>query len=155
MSNKILIVLIGAFLLVVVAMGGGFFMMWNKMSSMNVAKNEKVESESEVEEKVSHEMGPTKKLESFVVNLADEGGTRYLRVSMDLELETKETAQVVDKMLPKIRDAILMILPTKKYEDIGTIEGKSSLRKEMLLKINELMVPENIKNIYFTEFVVQ
>jgi len=33
---------------------------------------------------------------------------------MDLELETKETAQVVDKRLPKIRDAILMILPTKK-----------------------------------------
>ena len=155
MSNKILIILIGVFLLVVVAMGGGFFMMWNKMSSMNVAKNEKVESESEVEEKVSNEMGPTKKLESFVVNLADEGGTRYLRVSMDLELETKETAQVVDKMLPKIRDAILMILPTKKYEDIGTVEGKSTLRNEMLTKINELMVPEKIKNIYFTEFVVQ
>ena len=154
MSNKILIVLIGAFLLVVVAMGGGFFMMWNKMSSMNAQNSEVVENGTEAGE-VVETMGPTKKLESFVVNLADEGGTRYLRVSMDLELETKETAQVVDKMLPKIRDAILMILPTKKYEDIGTIEGKSSLRKEMLLKINELMVPENIKNIYFTEFVVQ
>jgi len=155
MSNKILIILIGVFLLVVVAMGGGFFMMWNKMSSMNVAKNEKVESESEVEEEVSKEMGPTKKLETFIVNLADQGGTRYLRISMDLELETKEATQVVDKRLPKIRDAILTILPTKKYEDIGTVEGKIALRNEMLTKLNELMEPEKIKNIYFTEFVVQ
>lgn len=154
MSNKILIILIGVFLLIVVAMGGGFFMMWNKMSSMNVVNSEEVENETEVEEDVET-MGPTKKLETFIVNLADKGGTRYLRVSMDLELENEEAVKVVEKRLPKIRDAILMILPTKKYEDIGTVEGKSVLRNEMLTKLNELMKPEEIRNIYFTEFVVQ
>jgi flagellar FliL protein len=154
MSNKILIILIGAFLLIVVAMGGGFFMMWNKMSSMNAQNSEDVENGTETEEVVVT-MGPTKKLETFIVNLADKGGTRYLRVSMNLELEKEETVEVVGKILPKIRDAILMILPTKKYEDIGTVEGKSALRNEMLTKINELMKPEKIKNIYFTEFVVQ
>ncbi|MBT8352802.1 MAG: flagellar basal body-associated FliL family protein [Deltaproteobacteria bacterium] len=154
MSNKILIILIGVFLLVVVAMGGGFFMMWNKMSSMNTANTENTESDTEAEEEVET-MGPTKKLQTFIVNLADKGGTRYLRLSMDLELENEETAQVVDKRLPKIRDAILMLLPTKKYEDIGTVEGKSTLRNEMLTKLNEVMIPEKIKSIYFTEFVVQ
>ncbi len=154
MSNKILIILIGVFLLVVVAMGGGFFMMWNKMSSMNVVNNEEVENDTEAEEPVET-MGPTKRLETFIVNLADKGGTRYLRVSMDLEIENEETGKVVDKRLPKIRDAILTILPTKKYEDIGTVEGKSALRNEILTKLNELMEPEKIKNIYFTEFIVQ
>ena len=154
MSNKILIILIGAFLLIVVAMGGGFFMMWNKMSSMNAANSEEVENGTEAAEVVVT-MGPTKKLETFIVNLADKGGERYLRVSMNLELEKEETVEIVEKILPKIRDAILMILPTKKYEDIGTVEGKSALRNEMLTKINELMKPEKIKNIYFTEFVVQ
>jgi len=155
MSNKILIILIGVFLLVVVAMGGGFFMMWNKMSSMNVQNSEDAENGMEVEEEVVETMGPTKRLETFIVNLADKGGTRYLRVSIDLELEKEEAVEVVEKRLPKIRDAILMILPTKKYEDIATVEGKSALRNEMLTKINELMKPEEIKNIYFTEFVVQ
>ncbi len=154
MSNKILIILIGVFLLVVVAMGGGFFMMWNKMSSMTTQNSEDVENGTEVEE-VVETMGPTKRLETFIVNLADKGGTRYLRVSIDLEIENEETGKVVDKRLPKIRDAILTILPTKKYEDIGTVEGKSALRNEMLTKLNELMEPEKIKNIYFTEFVVQ
>ena len=154
MSNKILIILIGAFLLIVVAMGGGFFMMWNKMSSMNAQNSEGVENGKEAGE-VVETMGPTKKLETFIVNLADKGGERYLRVSMNLELEKEETVEIVGKILPKIRDAILMILPTKKYEDIGTVEGKSALRNEMLIKINELMKPEKIKNIYFTEFVVQ
>jgi flagellar FliL protein len=114
-----------------------------------------VENGMEVEEEVVETMGPTKRLETFIVNLADKGGTRYLRVSMDLELENEEAVEVVEKRLPKIRDAILMILPTKKYEDIGTVEGKVSLREEMLAKINELMKPEKIRNIYFTEFVVQ
>jgi flagellar protein FliL len=154
MSNKILIILIGVFLLIVVAMGGGFFMMWNKMSSMNVQNSEDVENDTEVEETVET-MGPIKKLEAFVVNLADKDGKRYLRVSMGLELEKEETVEVVEKRLLKIRDAILMILPTKKYEDIGTVEGKSALRNEILTKINELIKPEEIKNIYFTEFVVQ
>lgn len=129
-------------------------MMWNKMSSMNVQNSEDVENDTEVEE-VIETMGPTKRLETFIVNLADKGGTRYLRVSMDLELENEEAVEVIEKRLPKIRDAILMILPTKKYEDIATVEGKSALRNEMLTKINELMKPEEIKNIYFTEFVVQ
>jgi len=154
MSNKILIILISVFLLVVIAMGGGFFMMWNKMSSMTVQNNEEVENDTETEEEIE-KMGPTKKLDTFIVNLADKGGKRYLRVSMDLELEKQETVEMVEKRLPKIRDAILMILPTKKYKDIGTIEGKSSLRNEILTKINELMQPEEIINIYFTEFVVQ
>jgi flagellar protein FliL len=154
MSNKILIALIGVFLLVVVAMGGGFFMMWNKMSSMNVQNGEVAENDTEDEE-VVETMGPTKRLETFIVNLADKGGKRYLRVSIDLELDKEETVKVVEKRLPKIRDAILMILPTKKYEDIDTVEGKSALRNEILTKINELMKSEEIKNIYFTEFVVQ
>ena len=154
MSNKILVILIGVFLLVVIAMGGGFFMMWNKMSSMNAAGGESEQNIAEDEEAIDT-MGPTKRLQTFIVNLADKGGNRYLRVSMDLELEKEETGQVVDKRLPKIRDAILMILPTKKYEDIGTVEGKSTLRSEILTKLNELMSPEKIKNIYFTEFVVQ
>jgi flagellar FliL protein len=135
-------------------MGGGFFMMWNKMSSMNVQNGEVAENNTEDEE-VVETMGPTKRLETFIVNLADKGGKRYLRVSMDLELEKEDTVKVVEKRLPKIRDAILMILPTKKYEDIGTVEGKSALRNEILTKINELMKSEEIKNIYFTEFVVQ
>ncbi|MDY6791183.1 MAG: flagellar basal body-associated FliL family protein [Thermodesulfobacteriota bacterium] len=152
MSNKILLILIGVILLIVIAMGGGFFMMWSKMSSMNVVNSE--EADNEIEE-VVETMGPTKKLETFIVNLGDKGGKRYLRVSMDLELENGESAKVVDKRLPKLRDAVLMILPTKKYEDIGTVQGKSALRNEILTKLNELMEPEAIKNIYFTEFVVQ
>ena len=153
MSNKILLILIGVILLIVIAMGGGFFMMWSKMSSMNVVNSE--EADNDMEEEVVETMGPTKKLETFIVNLGDKGGKRYLRVSMDLELENEESAKVVDKWLPKLRDAVLMILPTKKYEDIGTVQGKSALRNEILTKLNELMEPEAIKNIYFTEFVVQ
>jgi flagellar FliL protein len=89
------------------------------------------------------------------VNLADRGGKRYLRVTMALELSDPEAMTTIESRLPQVRDAILMILPTKKYEDVSTTEGKIALRKEIMEKINSLMTKGQVNNLYFTEFVVQ
>jgi flagellar FliL protein len=89
------------------------------------------------------------------VNLADHGGKRYLRVTMALELSEPEAQTTIESRLPQIRDAILMILPTKKYDDISTTEGKIALRNELMENINGLMTKGHVNNIYFTEFVVQ
>ena len=48
-----------------------------------------------------------------------------------------------------------MILPTKRFDDIRTVEGKTSLRNEILAKLNSLLGLEGVANIYFTEFVIQ
>jgi flagellar FliL protein len=48
-----------------------------------------------------------------------------------------------------------MILPTKKYGEISTTDGKVALREQLKEKINTLLAMESVTNIYFTEFVVQ
>ena len=100
-------------------------------------------------------IGPIMPLDTFIVNLADEGGTRYLRTTMKLELADDQSLTFVQERLPLIRDSILMILPTKNYEDISTVEGKKTLRDELIAKVNVIMIPGSVTNIYFTEFVVQ
>jgi flagellar basal body-associated protein FliL len=48
-----------------------------------------------------------------------------------------------------------MLLPSKRFADIASTEGKTALRDEMIGKLNGLF-PENvITNIFFSEFVVQ
>jgi flagellar FliL protein len=48
-----------------------------------------------------------------------------------------------------------MILPSKRFDDISSVEGKIALRDEILEKLNSLLKQGKITNIYFKEFVVQ
>jgi flagellar FliL protein len=94
-------------------------------------------------------------LDTFIVNLADEGGKRYLRITMDLELTQESLLKEMEQRLPQVRDGILMILPSKRFDDIRTVEGKAGLRNEIIAKLNGMLGHEGVANIYFTEFVVQ
>ena len=48
-----------------------------------------------------------------------------------------------------------MILPSKRFEDIASMEGKTALRDEIIEKLNSLFPKAVITDIFFTEFVVQ
>ena len=155
MSNKILIVLIGFLMVLMLGMGGGLFMMWNKLSDINIQANANASGQPGQEEILEHPLGTIYSLETFIVNLADKGGNRYLRITMDLELGTPELEPEIQKRLPQVRDGILMILPSKRFEDISSMEGKAALRDEILATLNGFLVEGEITNIYFKEFVVQ
>ena len=154
MSKKMLIIIIGVFIFTMGSIGAGFFVIWNKVSSIN-AQAAVANGDEEVETPPVPKIGPIHSLDTFIVNLADEGGGRYLRTTMKLELADDQSLNFVQERLPLIRDSILMTLPTKKYEDISTAEGKKTLRDELIAKLNVIMVPGSVSNIYFTEFVVQ
>ena len=159
MSKKVIAIIIGAVFLVLGMMGGGFFILWQKMS-LTIAQ---VQNQNPAAQKVEQEkkaakeatIGPIYKMETMIVNLADQGGKRYLRVTMELELSSAQLSEEIDRRLPQLRDAILMILPSKQYSDVGTTEGKISLRDELMAKMNAVLKKGTIKTIYFTEFVVQ
>ena len=158
MSNKLMIIMMGVFILIMAAIGGGLFMMWTKVSSLDQVVNPPSEEESEEageEAEQQIKIGPTFPLDTFIVNLADQGGNRFLRATMNLELENEDLIVEMEKRLPQIRDVILVLLPTRTYQDIRSAEGKTALRTEILAKLNGLLKREVITNVYFTEFVIQ
>ena len=155
MSNKILVLLIGVMMVLLLGLGGGLFMMWNKLSDLNAQSMANAAVQGGTNGSPEHSVGPIFSLDTFIVNLADKGGNRYLRVTMDLELGNPELESEVSQRLPQVRDSILMILPTKRFEDISTVQGKTSLRDEMMETINSYLLKGKITNIYFKEFVVQ
>ena len=158
MSNKLVIIMMGLLVLLMVAIGGGLFMMWSKVSALDQVVNPPSQEESQEaikEESEEAKIGPVVPLDSFIANLADPGGNRFLRATMELELDNDDLTKEMEKRLPQIRDCILMILPTRTYQDIQTVEGKIALRTEIIAKLNALLKKEAITNIYFTEFVTQ
>lgn len=155
MSNKILIILIGVMMILMLGLGGGLFMMWNKLSAMEAQVQGTNENGQDSQVPVEELLGPIFPLDTFIVNLADKGGNRYLRLTIALELNSQELESEVVKRLPQVRDSILTILPTKRFEDISSAKGKTALRDQMLERINGMLARGQITNIYFKEFVVQ
>jgi flagellar FliL protein len=159
MSKNVLIIIIAAFVLIMGMMGGGFFLMWKQMSTTMAQVNQQNGAEDpEAEEQEQEEevtVGPMYKMDTMIVNLADRGGKRYLRVTMQFELSTPDVTEEIEMRLPQIRDTILMILPAKQYADISTTQGKVTLREELMAQLNGYLKKGAINTIYFTEFVVQ
>ncbi len=153
MSNKA-IILVVLLILVMMGMCGGIFMIWTKLTALEARANNTVIQNGQGQE-VQQAPGTIFPLDPFIVNLADEGGKRYLRITMDLELSAGTVVDDLKKRLPQMRDSILVVLPSKRFEDIRTVEGKAGLRNEIIANLNGLFGHESISNIYFTEFVVQ
>ena len=99
-------------------------------------------------------------LEPFVVNLADSEDNRYLRVGIDLGLETAlpaKEAKSGESGVPtaRIRDCVLSVVTTWRSDALLAAEGKQKL-KDQILHALQSQVPElRVKEIYFTDFLVQ
>lgn len=91
----------------------------------------------------------------FMVNLNDAGGKRFLRLTMSVEVNTPALGQEVNSKMPQFRDSILLLLTSLSYDDIATLDGKMRLRSQMLNRINSQLTSGKVRNIYFSEFVVQ
>lgn len=94
-------------------------------------------------------------LDPFIVNLSDPTGNRYLKVKLALDLSSKALADEVQKKIPRIRDAVLLLLSSKSFNEIASVEGKLKLRSELLHRINQALTKGRVSTLYFTDFVVQ
>ena len=86
-------------------MGTGLFIMWSKLSSLDRVVNPVAEKESEdVKEEGEKEdmLGPIYALETFIANLADEGGKRYIRVTMNLELKDAVVKEELENQIRQL-----------------------------------------------------
>ena len=106
-------------------------------------------AQQQPEQAVAHEMG------TFLVNLSDPGGKRYLKVTMQLELTNQPVSQELGKRNVEMRDMVLMLLSSKEYNEIGNANGKIILKRELLTRLNKALRDGQVKEIYFTEFLIQ
>ncbi len=153
MATKLPVILLAVILLLIAGLAGGMFMIWGKLSALSTARE--AGGGAEAGRAKPEEIKPVVSLDTFIVNLADPGGSRYLRVTMDLEAEGKAAADEIGKRVPQMRDAVLMILPAKRYADISTLEGKTALREEIIGALNGMLGSAAISRIFFKEFVIQ
>ncbi len=151
-KKKLIIIL--ALVLVLLGGGGAAY----KFLVLDKAKEEEQKPNTEqIEKEVKdiENLGIMFEVGTFVVNLADKDADRYLKVTVVLELENDQVKMEVEKRLPQIKDAITTLLFTKTSKELKTIDGIENLKEEIIKRVNALLPLGGVKNVYFTDFVIQ
>ena len=144
----ILILLIGAAIGAVIFLAPGVI-----PDSLNFwGEKDAGKKEKETEKK---SQGYIYSMEPFIVNLADQGRPRYLKIRISIESQEMKVNEEYGKRLPQLRDMILTVLSIKSYGEISDSEGKMKLREEIITKLNRLLRTFQVKTVYFTEFMIQ
>lgn len=148
-KSPLLFIIIGV---AVLLLGGGGFVAYTMFFKSPAPAPDAAAPEAA---KPAASFGKVYKLDTFVVNLSDPGGKRYLKTRIELEFINPEVEEELNGRLPQIRDVVLLLLSSKTLEDVQGVEGKIALRNELLMRINQILKTGKLKNLYFTEFIVQ
>jgi len=141
---------IGAVLLA--ALGGGGYW-W---------KGRQLEPEAEASAKKKHEVPASARglvtFDPFVANLADEGGRRFLRATVQLVVANADVAKEMAEspvMMMQARSVVLDLLTQQVADALVTSEGKAELRKAIAERLAEALGEIEIVDVLFSDFVVQ
>jgi flagellar basal body-associated protein FliL len=106
-----------------------------------------------------------------IVNLAEPGGKKFIRVTATLEFvppagyeslpEEEKAAELalfmseINSRIPVLDDTIVTLLSSKDFQSVYTTEGKDALRKEIMDAVNTRLPDYQVIYVYFKEFVMQ
>ncbi|MDH5762880.1 MAG: flagellar basal body-associated FliL family protein [Nitrospinota bacterium] len=153
--RNILLNIVLVILLVLIAGAGGyFFQKFISEEESSMAPSPVVETPA-VANQTSPAVGVMVPLEPFMVNLAKTKGSRILKVTVTLELNNPAVRPEVEDNRQKIMDSILVLLSSKTFEDVYSIQGKFKLKDEITTRVNRFLALGHVREVYFSEFLIQ
>jgi flagellar FliL protein len=155
-KSKFKLILFGIIILVLVIAGFlAYLFFFSNKSATQTGNVMSPEVQTTPSSKDPSNIGPLYSFDTFIVNLADPGGTRYLKVSMQAEVDSNKVIEEIEKRKPQVRDLVLTVLSSKTYAEVSTPQGKIALKQEIIRRLNLILTTGTVRNIYFTEFVSQ
>jgi flagellar FliL protein len=154
-QSSVLTTVIAIILLVAIAGGGYFAYLQFFSTKSNIGQTTSLKQIAPVQSSEGAELKVMLPIRPFVVNLARSSGKRFLKVTLTMELNSPEVNAEVNENMSKIIDSILLLLSSKSFEDVYTVQGKFKLKDEITTRINRFLVAGHVKDVYYTEFVIQ
>ena len=96
-------------------------------------------------------------LQPFILNLADDNGSCFLRISLSIGIaaEAQADAKPDPLFIARLRNALLAVMMSKSSQEILNDQGKTTLRKQLLAASRAVIKDQEVAAIYITEFIVQ
>lgn len=96
-----------------------------------------------------HEIG------NLVVNPAESGGSRFLMVTLSLEVEPQSTAETLSQRDAEVRDLLNRVLASKTVSELSDIDRRGEIKAEIRKSINEMLEHGKVKKVYTPQYVLQ
>jgi flagellar FliL protein len=149
-------------LLIAVGVPAGYFLLQEEPKEVSEITPEmepeaklKSEGQADAEEELEEgeePLGAIVPLETFLVNLS---GGKYIRAQVQVEFETLDVPRRFYTRAVPIRDGIISMLTQMTAENLESAKGKDKLRAEIRAAINTALRKEDVRRVYFTQFVIQ
>ena len=92
-------------------------------------------------------------LDYFLINLSQKQGQKLFKVDVELNVDNLEIQAEINRRMLQVRDIIIILVSSKKYEQIETLEGQEILKQEIRDTINSFLTKGKINRVLFTEFI--
>ncbi len=96
----------------------------------------------------------------LVVNVKDEqGDTHFMQITMEVMSRDQDVINAVREHTPVIRNALILMFGTSRYEEVSTRKGKEEMLENALTEIQTVLTDRigkpGVDEVYFTALVVQ
>lgn len=92
---------------------------------------------------------------NVVSNLTGSLGTKYVKCAFSVVSDDQNIGVIVEENKSKLRDAALTVLSARSLADMEASGAKNILRSELAANFNKALNSNVVKQIFFTEFVIQ
>lgn len=137
-------------------LGFGSYLVYNSTIGLEAKKTTNEEAERELASFEDSLRGPPVLYTMSPFNANLNGLPRRLvRLQLSLEMMDEEGYEEVIGIVPRARDSIMNILNAKSFTDIESVQGKLYLKNEIISSLNKELKKGVVKNVYFSDLVVQ
>ena len=136
--------------------GGGAAYLTGALDGM-LAKEEYSEAdEASIEQEKANLSATFLKIPDMIVNLSSQSAQpRYLRLSVQLELESEEEKASVEAVMPRVIDQFQTYLRELRVQDLRGSAGIYRLQMELLNRVNAAAYPIEVQDVLFQEILIQ
>ncbi|MDT0633377.1 flagellar basal body-associated FliL family protein [Spectribacter hydrogenoxidans] len=97
--------------------------------------------------------------DAFVVNLADDQAMRFLQTDVEVMTRHEEMVTALETHLPVIRNRLLLLLGSRRFEELATRADKEALQAAALDEVRKVLADAGetgaVEALYFTSMVMQ
>ena len=86
---------------------------------------------------------------------AEDGASRFLRLSVQLELADASEKEAVEAVMPRVIDQFQTYLRELRVSDLRGSAGIYRLQMELLWRVNQAAYPVEVKSVLFQEILIQ
>lgn len=154
-SIKLIIIVLVVLLLVVIGAGVALFLMGGDKEEASADSTETPTEEVQAPKvPIYVALHP-----AFLANFEDQSQASYLQVDVQVMTYDEGVKEAIEVHMPKIRNDLLLLFGSQKYEELNTVKGKRALSKKAADVVSKVLqdagAPHKIEAFLFTSFVMQ